>query len=107
MPRADKSSPTPSQTEASTKGALAMPPAWTLDDIPGEDDAHDLMGISEVCAAFDMSPRTLRFYETKELLAPQRINGARVYGKPVRDQALPGHVRPTGRRPHPAIDLCD
>lgn len=81
MPRADKSTPTPSKTEAPTKGALAMPPAWTLDDIPGEDDAHDLMGISEVCTAFDMSPRTLRFYETKELLAPQRINGARVYGK--------------------------
>lgn len=40
----------------------------------------DLMGIAEVCAAFDVSPRTLRFYESKELLAPRRINGARVYG---------------------------
>ncbi|MDE2402535.1 MAG: MerR family DNA-binding transcriptional regulator [Burkholderiales bacterium] len=51
-----------------------------VDDIP-DDDAHDLMGIAQVCAAFNVSPRTLRFYETKELLAPQRINGARVYGK--------------------------
>jgi len=38
------------------------------------------MGIAEVCAAFNVSPRTLRFYESKELLSPRRLNGARVYG---------------------------
>lgn len=45
------------------------------------DDSNTLMGIAEMCAAFDVSPRALRFYETKGLLAPQRINGTRVYGK--------------------------
>lgn len=40
-----------------------------------------LMGIAEMCAAFGVSPRTLRFYETKGLLAPRRLNGTRVYSK--------------------------
>ena len=33
------------------------------------DDLHD---IGEMCAAFGVTPRTLRFYEAKELLAPIR-----------------------------------
>jgi DNA-binding transcriptional MerR regulator len=45
------------------------------------DDDDGLMGIAEMCAAFDVSPRTLRFYESKGLLAPRRINGTRVYSK--------------------------
>jgi DNA-binding transcriptional MerR regulator len=45
----------------------------------------ELMGIAEVCLAFDVSPRTLRFYETKGLLAPRRLNGTRVYS--VQDRA--------------------
>ena len=43
------------------------------------DDA--LMGIAEMCATFEVSPRTLRFYESKGLLAPRRLNGTRVYSK--------------------------
>jgi DNA-binding transcriptional MerR regulator len=43
------------------------------------DDA--LMGIAEMCEAFDVSARTLRFYETKGLLTPRRLNGTRVYSK--------------------------
>lgn len=46
---------------------------------PAGDDA--LMGIAEMCAAFDVSPRALRFYESKGLLSPQRLNGTRVYAK--------------------------
>lgn len=49
------------------------------------DDAGELFGISELCAAFDITPRTLRFYETKGLLAPRRVGGTRVYTK--RDRA--------------------
>jgi hypothetical protein len=30
----------------------------------------DLMTIREMCEAFDVTPRTLRFYEAKELLTP-------------------------------------
>lgn len=44
-------------------------------------DSEALMGIAEMCAAFEVSPRTLRFYETKGLLSPRRLNGTRVYSK--------------------------
>ncbi len=43
------------------------------------------MTIREMCAAFDVTPRTLRFYETKELLTPERVGQRRLYGK--RDRA--------------------
>jgi DNA-binding transcriptional MerR regulator len=54
-------------------------------------DAHkdeataELFGITELCREFDVSLRALRFYEDKELLAPRRLNGARVYTR--RDRA--------------------
>ncbi len=54
-------------------------------------DAHrdegttDLFGITELCREFGISLRALRFYEDKGLLAPRRINGARVYNR--RDRA--------------------
>ena len=51
------------------------------DSQTADDDDDGLMGIAEMCAAFDVSPRTLRFYESKGLLAPRRINGTRVYSK--------------------------
>ena len=39
----------------------------------------DLHGIGEMCAAFGVTPRTLRFYEAKELLAPIREGQKRLY----------------------------
>ncbi len=39
----------------------------------------DLQTIGEMCAAFDVTPRTLRFYEAKELLAPMRLGQKRLY----------------------------
>lgn len=48
-------------------------------------DSALTMTISEMCAAFNVTPRTLRFYESKELLAPQRIGQRRLYTK--RDRA--------------------
>ena len=37
------------------------------------------MSIRELCDAFDVTPRTLRFYEAKELLAPLRQGTRRLY----------------------------
>ncbi|SEC40356.1 MerR family DNA-binding transcriptional regulator [Rhodobacter sp. 24-YEA-8] len=37
------------------------------------------MTIREMCDTFDVTPRTLRFYEAKELLAPIRIGSQRLY----------------------------
>jgi DNA-binding transcriptional MerR regulator len=44
-----------------------------------------LMTIREMCDAFDVTARTLRFYEGKELIFPQRDGTRRLYTK--RDRA--------------------
>lgn len=43
------------------------------------------MSIREMCDAFDVTPRTLRFYESKELLFPKREGQKRLFTK--RDRA--------------------
>ena len=45
----------------------------------------DMMTISEMCAAYGVTPRTLRYYESRELLAPERRGLQRLFGK--RDRA--------------------
>ena len=45
----------------------------------------DQMTIREMCEAFDVTPRTLRFYESKELLNPLRQGTRRLYTR--RDRA--------------------
>ncbi|UFM66707.1 MerR family DNA-binding transcriptional regulator [Paracoccus sp. MA] len=40
-----------------------------------------LMTIRQMCDAFDVTPRTLRFYESRELLFPQRRGQHRLYGR--------------------------
>ena len=45
----------------------------------------EIMKIREMSEAFDVTARTLRFYETKELLFPIRVGQRRLYTK--RDQA--------------------
>lgn len=45
----------------------------------------DLMTIREMCEAFDVTPRTLRFYEAKELLSPVRDGTRRLFTR--RDRA--------------------
>lgn len=45
----------------------------------------DTMTIREMCDAFDVTPRTLRFYESKELLFPVREGQKRLFTK--RDRA--------------------
>ena len=64
------------------------PRAQTADEVVADhrsDDAGQLFGITELCKEFDISPRALRFYEDKGLLAPRRVNGTRVYTR--RDRA--------------------
>jgi DNA-binding transcriptional MerR regulator len=45
----------------------------------------ETMTIREMCDAFDVTPRTLRFYEAKELLAPIRQGQKRLFTR--RDRA--------------------
>ena len=45
----------------------------------------DTMTIREMCEEFDVTPRTLRFYESKELLFPTRQGTRRLFTK--RDRA--------------------
>lgn len=46
---------------------------------------EELMTIRAMCDAFGVTPRTLRFYEQKELLFPQRVGQMRLYTR--RDRA--------------------
>ena len=41
----------------------------------------DLMTIRQMCDAFDVTPRTLRFYEAKELIFPIREGQKRLYSR--------------------------
>jgi DNA-binding transcriptional MerR regulator len=64
------------RTDAAVRAAVASHRA---------DDAAELFGITELSGEFGITPRTIRFYETKGLLAPRRVNGTRVYSR--RDRA--------------------
>lgn len=46
---------------------------------------EETMTIREMCEAFGVTPRTLRFYESKELIFPKREGQKRLYNK--RDRA--------------------
>lgn len=45
----------------------------------------DVMTIRQMCDAYDVTPRTLRFYEAKELLTPIRMGTKRLFTR--RDRA--------------------
>ncbi|MFX0547041.1 MerR family transcriptional regulator [Roseovarius sp. S1116L3] len=47
--------------------------------------SSETMTIREMCDSYDVTPRTLRFYESKELLAPIRQGQKRLFTK--RDRA--------------------
>ena len=42
---------------------------------------NEQLTIRQMCDAYDVTPRTLRFYEAKELIAPQREGQKRLYNK--------------------------
>jgi len=48
--------------------------------VPGA-DPHELHSIAEAADALGVTQRTLRFYEDKALIAPQRVGTMRVYSK--------------------------
>jgi DNA-binding transcriptional MerR regulator len=57
-----------------------------MDDSPdGENGETSLYSIGDLASEFAISTRTIRFYESKRLLAPKRVGAARVYSK--RDRA--------------------
>jgi DNA-binding transcriptional MerR regulator len=47
--------------------------------------SDDTMTIRQMCEAYDVTPRTLRFYEAKELLSPRRQGQRRLFTR--RDRA--------------------
>ena len=51
----------------------------------GKPMTDDMMTIRQMCEAFDVTPRTLRFYEAKELLSPRRVGQKRLFTR--RDRA--------------------
>jgi DNA-binding transcriptional MerR regulator len=61
---------------------------WVKSSVPGEAAPADktLTTIGEVAEQFAVSPRTLRFYESKGLLSPLREDGVRLYGKRDRER---------------------
>jgi DNA-binding transcriptional MerR regulator len=67
------------------RDVAAAPTAQEVVASHRDDDTGELFGIAELCAEFAISPRAIRFYEDKGLLAPRRINGTRVYTR--RDRA--------------------
>ena len=51
----------------------------------GEGQTPELFSISDLADEFAISHRAIRFYESKGLLSPKRLNGARIYTR--RDRA--------------------
>lgn len=64
---------------------MAASSAQAFVDSHRDEATTELFGITELCREFGITLRALRFYEDKGLLAPRRINGARVYTR--RDRA--------------------
>ena len=54
-------------------------------DAHGESEAPDFFSISDLAEEFGITHRAIRFYESKGLLTPKRLNGARIYSR--RDRA--------------------
>ena len=54
-------------------------------DAHGAADAPDFFSISDLAEQFGITHRAIRFYESKGLLSPKRLNGARIYSR--RDRA--------------------
>ena len=54
-----------------------------MDSLAGRSDARYAIG--ELCEAFGVTPRALRFYEDEQLIAPERRGTARLYSD--RDRA--------------------
>lgn len=81
---------TRTDTTSENKSLPDMTPADTKDmtatsDAAGRGAADDALTIRQMCEAFDVTARALRFYEAKELLFPARTGAKRLYSR--RDRA--------------------
>lgn len=68
-----------------SSAAAGTSDAQAVVDAHRDEGSSELFGITELCKEFGISLRALRFYEDKGLVAPRRVNGARVYTR--RDRA--------------------
>jgi len=68
-----------------SSAAAGASDAQAVVDAHRDEGNSELFGITELCKEFGISLRALRFYEDKGLVAPRRVNGARVYTR--RDRA--------------------
>jgi DNA-binding transcriptional MerR regulator len=78
----------PGSSPAARRARTTQAQAATAQEVVAshrDDDTGELFGITELCTAFGITLRTIRFYEDKGLLSPRRINGTRVYTR--RDRA--------------------
>jgi DNA-binding transcriptional MerR regulator len=71
--------PQPTARRRARSPALVARDAQAFVDAHRSESTGDLFGITELCKEFGITLRALRFYEDKGLLAPRRVNGARVY----------------------------
>lgn len=78
-------SPQPRAKRTVAAAASPTSDAQAFVDSHREEGTSALFGITELCTEFGITLRALRFYEDKGLLAPRRVNGARVYTR--RDRA--------------------
>lgn len=71
--------PSPAATPRPRTAATVARNAQAFVDAHRSESTTELFGITELCQEFGITLRALRFYEDKGLLAPRRVNGARVY----------------------------
>ena len=64
---------------------IALPSLQRMSETNMNETNNQTMTIREMCDAYDVTPRTLRFYEAKELLFPIRDGQKRLFTK--RDRA--------------------
>lgn len=53
---------------------------WIDVESPAPVSVPELLSIRDMAEKFDVTPRALRFYESKGLLGPTRDRGTRIYG---------------------------
>lgn len=66
--------------DADIKDLIHTPPGTGPEAGPKTGE-QELFGISQLCQEFNVTARTLRFYEDKGLLSPHRVNSTRIYTK--------------------------
>ena len=54
---------------------------WIDAEASAPEAAPSILSIREMAEKFEVTPRALRFYETKGLLGPTRDRGTRIYGQ--------------------------